>query len=45
LYLIAVSEEDEDRLDIAEASKVLETMRASGEEPIPIDELAKRLGL
>jgi hypothetical protein len=45
LYLVEVSEEDEDRLDVAEASKVLEEMKASGEKPIPIDELAARLGL
>jgi hypothetical protein len=45
LYLVAVSEEDEDRFDVAEATKVLEAMKASGEKPIPIDELAERLGL
>jgi hypothetical protein len=45
LYLVEASEEDEDRFDVAEAGRVLEAMKASGEKPIPIDELAERLGL
>src|SRR5690606_29290679 len=45
LYLLPVSEEDEDRFDIEEANKVLAEMKATGEQPIPIDEVAARYGL
>lgn len=45
LYLVPVSEEDEDRLDIEEANKVLADMKATGEQPLSIDEVAARYGL
>jgi hypothetical protein len=40
LYLVPVNEEDEDRLDIEEANKVLEGMKASGKKPVSVDEMA-----
>lgn len=45
LYLLPVSEEDEDRLDIEEGNKVLAEMKATGEQPVSIDEIAARHGL
>ena len=52
LYLLPVSEEDEDRLDIEEGNldieegnKVLAEMKATGEQPISIDEIAARHGI
>lgn len=45
LYLLPVSEEDEDRLDIEEGNKVLAEMKATGEQPVSIDEIAARYGL
>ena len=45
LYLLPVSEEDEDRFDVEEANKVLEGMNASGEKPVSIDVIAARYGL
>ncbi len=45
LYLLPVSEEDEDRLDIEEGTKVLAEMKATGEQPASIDEIAARYGL
>jgi hypothetical protein len=45
LYLVPVSEEDEDRIDVEEANKVLEAMRASGEQPIPLSEIKAEFGL
>jgi hypothetical protein len=45
LYLVPVSEEDEDRLDVEEANKVLAEMKATGEEPVSIDDIAARYGL
>lgn len=38
-------EEVEDRIDVEEARKALAEMEATGEEPIPAEELWKRLGL
>lgn len=45
LYLVPVSEEDEDRIDVEEASKVLEAINASGEKPIPLAEIKAEFGL
>lgn len=45
LYMVPVSEEDEDRFDIEEGNKVLAEMKATGEQPIAIDEIAARYGL
>jgi hypothetical protein len=45
LYLVPVSEEEEDRIDVEEANKVLEAMRASGEQPIPLSENKAEFGL
>ncbi len=45
LYLVPVSEEDEDRLDVEAANKVLADMKATGEQPLSIDEVAARYGL
>ena len=45
LYLVPVSEEDEDRLDVEEANKVLADMAASGKKPVSIDDIAARYGL
>lgn len=45
LYLMPVSEEDEDRVDVEEANKVLAEMKATGEQPLSIDEVAARHGL
>lgn len=45
LYLIPVTEEDEDRLDVEEANKVLAEMKDTGEQPVSIDEVAARYGL
>ncbi len=45
LYLVAVNEEDEDRFDVAEANRVLEEVKASGQKPVSIDEIAARYGL
>jgi hypothetical protein len=45
LYLVPVSEEDEDRIDAEEATKVLEAMKASGEKPIPLAEIKAEFGL
>jgi len=45
LYLLPVSEEDEDRLDIEEANKVLDEMKRTGEKPIPFAQVKAELGL
>ncbi len=45
LYLVPVKEEDEDQFDIAEANKVLAAMKASGEKPIPLEEIKAEFGL
>lgn len=45
LYLVPVSEEDEDRLDVEEGNKVLAEMKATGEQPVSIDEIAARYGV
>jgi len=45
LYLLPVSEEDEDRFDIEEGNKVLAEMKATGEQPVSIDEIAARYGI
>lgn len=45
LYLLPISEEDEDRFDIEEANKVLEEMKRTGEEPIPFVQVKAELGL
>jgi hypothetical protein len=45
LYLVLVSEEDEDRFDIDEANKIIAAMTATGEKPVSIDEIAARYGL
>jgi hypothetical protein len=45
LYLVPVSEEDEDRLDVEEANKVLDEMKASGGKPIPLSEIKAEFGL
>ena len=45
LYLLPVSEEDEDRFDIEEANKVLEEMKRTGEKPIPFAQVKAELGL
>lgn len=45
LYVVPVREEDEDRLDVEEANRVLAEMKATGEQPLPIDEVAARYGL
>jgi hypothetical protein len=39
LSLVPITEEDEDRLDVEEANKVLEAMKASGEKPIPLADI------
>ena len=45
LYLLPISKDDEDRFDIEEANKVLAEMKATGEQPISIDEIAARYGI
>jgi hypothetical protein len=45
LYLLPVDEEDEDRLDVEEANKVLAAMRATGERPIPLADIKREFGL
>jgi hypothetical protein len=45
LYLVPVSEEDEDRLDVEEANKVLAEMKATGEQSIPLSEIKAQFGL
>jgi hypothetical protein len=45
LYLLPVNEEDEDRIDVEEANKVLAAMRASGEKPIPLADIKAEFGL
>lgn len=45
LYLVPVSEEDEDRADIEAAKQALSEMKATGEKAVSIDELAARHGL
>lgn len=45
LYLLPVSEEDEDRFDVEEANKVLDEMKRTGEKPIPFDQIKAELGL
>ena len=45
LYLVPVSEEDEDRIDVEEANKVLAEMKATGEKPIPLSEIKAEFGL
>ena len=45
LYVVAVDEELEDRLDVQEADRVMSEMKASGEKPISLDELKRQLGL
>jgi hypothetical protein len=45
LYLVAVSEEDEDRLDIEAADQAVAEAQAKGEKPIPWAEVKTELGL
>ena len=45
LYVLPISEEDEDRVDVEEANKVLEEMKRTGEKPIPFAQLKAELGL
>jgi len=45
LYLMPLSEEDEDRLDVEEANKVLDEMKRTGEKPIPFAQVKAELGL
>ena len=45
LYLVPVSEEDEDRLDIEAANAALAEAKANGEEPVPWAEVKAELGL
>jgi hypothetical protein len=45
LYVVAVDEEIQDRLDIVEANRVVSQMKATGEQPIRIGELKRQLGL
>jgi len=45
LYLVPVSEEDEDRLDIEAANQALAEAEASGEKPVPWSQVKTELGL
>jgi hypothetical protein len=45
LYLVPVSEEDEDRLDIEAANAALAEAKANGEKPVPWAEVKADLGL
>lgn len=45
LYLVPVSEEDEDRLDIEAANQAVAEAQAKGEKPIPWAEVKTELGL
>ena len=45
LYVVPVNEEDEDRFDVEEGTKVLEEMKRTGEKPIPLSEIKAELGL
>lgn len=45
LYVVAVDDELEDRLDVEEADRVVSEMKATGEEPILLGELKRQLGL
>ena len=45
LYLVPVSEEDEDRLDIEAANQALAEAEASGEKPVPWSQVKAELGL
>lgn len=45
LYLLPISEEDEDLLDLEEANKVLKEMKRTGEKPLPLAEVKAELGL
>jgi hypothetical protein len=45
LYLMPVGEDDEERMDIAEANDVLEAMQASGEKPIPLTDIKVEFAL
>ena len=45
LYLVPVSEEDEDRLDIEAANVAVAEARAKGEKPIPWSAVKAELGL
>jgi hypothetical protein len=45
LYLVPVDEAEEDRIDVDEANKILEAMKASGEKPIPLAQVKASLGL
>jgi hypothetical protein len=45
LYLLPVSEEDEDRLDIQAANLAMAEAKARGEKPIPWVQVKAELGL
>lgn len=45
LYLLPVSEEDEDRFDVEAANQALAEAEANGEKPIPWAEVKAELGL
>jgi hypothetical protein len=45
LYLVPVSEEDEDRLDIEAANQAVAEAQAKGEKPIPWAQVKTELGL
>jgi len=45
LYIVAVDEELEDRLDVEAANRVVSEMKATGEQPILIGELKRQLAL
>ena len=45
LYLVPVSEDGEDRLDVEAANRALTEAEANGESPIPWDEVKAELGL
>jgi hypothetical protein len=45
LYVVAVDEELEDRLDVKEADRVVGDMKVTGEEPVSIAELKRQLDL
>lgn len=45
LYLVPVSEEDEDRLDIEAANQAVAEAQAKGEEPIPWAQVKTEFGL
>jgi hypothetical protein len=45
LYLLPVSEEDEDRLDIEAAHQALADAEAKGEKPVPWSQVKAELGL